>query len=162
MNKNTKLTMRIMLTGLAITAGIAAQASTGSQGEGKMKHERPAFSTLDTDGNGELSREEMTAHGKARFEARDTDGDGFLSKDEMMQAGKERAGKRAEKMLKRADANGDGKISFEEMTSGKRGERQAKMFERADTDGNGTISQAEFDEMPKHGHGKRWGKKHSE
>lgn len=163
MNKTSKMTLRILATSLVITAGFAASAATDGAGDGKsMKRERPSFSLLDVDGNGQLTREELAAHGKARFERFDANGDGLLSKEEMMQQGKRRAERRAEKIFKHADANGDGLLSFEEMNSGKRGDRMGKMFERMDADENGTISEAEFAEMGKHRRGKGWGKKHAE
>ncbi len=49
-------------------------------------------------------------------------------------------GHRAEAMFDRADANGDGKVTLEEMTAA-RGE----MFSRIDTNGDGLITEAELE-----------------
>ena len=150
----SRMTARIALTGLVIATGFAANAATdGESKEGKMRKERPSFSALDTDGNGQLTVEELSAQARVRFDKIDTNGDGQLSANELGQTGKKRAEKRAAKMIERADANGDGTISFEELSAGKRGERQAKMFERADADGNGSISEEEFAEIAKHHRG---------
>jgi len=46
-------------------------------------------------------------------------------------------------MIERHDADGDGKLSMEEM----RADRQHGMFERFDADGDGVISREEFDAM---------------
>ena len=139
------MTVRIALTGLVIATGFAANAATdGDNKGGKMRHERPSFSTLDTDSNGALTREEMAAHTKVRFDKMDANSDGQLSADELGQAGKKRAQKRAAKMIVRVDANDDGMISFEEMSAGKMGKRQTKMFDRIDADGNGSLSEDEF------------------
>ena len=164
MTKTTRTSMRIALTGLIIASGFAAQASGGDgeeKSQGKMRHERPSFSALDTDSNGALSKDELAARGRARFDAGDVDGDGMLSKDEMLKDGRKRAERRAGKMIKRHDANGDGMISFEEMKSGKHEDRLAKMFERIDADGNGTLSEEEFAKLEKlgRGNGKRKHKK---
>lgn len=151
----SRMTARIALTGLVIATGFAANAATDGENKGgKMRHERPAFSTLDTDGNGQLTREELAAHERVRFDKIDADGDGQLSADELGQMGKKRAEKRAKKMMKRVDANGDGMISFEEMSEGKMGKRHAKMFDRIDADSNGSISEEEFAKMTKHRGGK--------
>ena len=160
----SRMTTRIALTGLVIATGFAAQAASGdTEGKvGKMRHERSAFCTLDTDSNGELTRAELDAHARARFDTRDTDGDGALSAEEMTKEGHKRAEKRAAKMIKRHDANGDGKVSFEEMSSGKKEGRTDKMFERVDADKNGTISEEEFASMKKHRGGKHKGKKQGE
>ena len=149
------MTARIALTGLVIATGFAAYAATDGEGKGgKMRHERPAFSALDTDGNGKLTREEMAAHERVRFDQMDANGDGQLSADELGKMGKKRAEKRAAKMMKRVDANDDGMISFEEMSSGKMGKRQTKMFDRIDADGNGSLSEEEFAKLGEHRGGK--------
>jgi len=104
---------------------------------------RPDFSTLDADGNGEVSLTEMQARGDARFEEADTDGDGFLSVEELEAASRMRASTRVERMMTRMDANEDGMLSPDEMTSPRRD--PARYFERMDADKSGGISEAEFE-----------------
>jgi Ca2+-binding EF-hand superfamily protein len=101
-----------------------------------------------------LTREEMAAQERVRFDQMDANGDGQLSADELGKMGKKRAEKRAAKMMKRVDANDDGMISFEEMSSGKMGKRQTKMFDRIDADGNGSLSEEEFAKLGEHRGGK--------
>ncbi|MFT4769352.1 MAG: Ca2+-binding EF-hand superfamily protein [Glaciecola sp.] len=74
----------------------------------------------------------------------DSDGDGQISREEFQPA-KHRGGP---KMFKRADADGDGELTRDEMLAAVEtaGERQAKMpqmFDAMDTDGNGVVSQTE-------------------
>lgn len=131
---------------LATCAGmvLVTPAFANTDGAGKGPHD---FSTLDADGNGQITQEEMTAHGAARFTRIDTDGDGFLSAAELEAAGSERAKKRSARMLKHLDADGDGQLSQAEME--KRG-RGGKMFSRIDADGSGGISEEEFATAQKH------------
>ena len=125
---------------LAACAGLTLVTPGFASTDGAAR-ERPDFATLDTDGNGEITQEEMRAHAAARFARADTDGDGFLSAAELEAKGAERAKKRSARMLKHLDADGDGQLSQEEME--KRG-RGGKMFSRIDADDSGTISEAEF------------------
>jgi Ca2+-binding EF-hand superfamily protein len=64
---------------------------------------------MDTDKNGDVSREERRAY----FAKADTDGDGGLGLDEY----KAQAAERASARFARLDRNGDGKLSVEELTS---------------------------------------------
>ena len=163
MKMMTRMTTRIVLTGLVIATGFAANAASGDDKQGgKMRHERPSFSALDTNNDGQLTREELAARSKAHFDKADANGDGMLSADEMKQAGSKRAERRAKKMIKRHDANGDGMVSFAEMSSGEKEGRRAKMFDRIDADGNGSLSEEEFAKMQKRGHGKKKKMKDSE
>ena len=131
----TKILMAVLLSGLVLSAG-AAQAED--------QRERPDFATLDLNGDGALSLEELQAQGQARFDAADTDGDGALSADELSAAASARAAERTAKMIERLDENGDGVLQLEEMPT--RGEDRAeRMFDRVDTDEDGVISEEEFD-----------------
>ena len=154
-----------------ITTSGAALAFGGDKG----RHDGPRgpridFEQVDTNKDGNLSKDELAAHAKMRFDATDTDGNGAISKTEMQAEMetkmKERMAKRADKMmgkmLKRHDANNDGELSFDEMRNG---DRADKMFDRMDADEDGMISSEEFAQMgkrmgPKGGHGE--GHKHGQ
>lgn len=151
----TTFLMAAMITGFMLPA-IDAQA----QGRG----ERPDFATLDTNGDGALTMEELAAAGAARFATADTDGDGLLSAAELTAQATERAeGRAAEavaRMLEHLDENGDGNISQDELPD--RGDRAERMFERADANDDGTVTQEEFQEARperggRHGDGERGG-----
>lgn len=151
-----QMTTRLVLTGLVIATGFAAQAASDDTTKpGKMRHERPSFSALDTDNNGELTREELGAQAKLRFDKADANGDGKLSAEELGQNGKKRAEERAAKMIERLDADKDGMLSQDELSKSRKGDRAEKMFDRVDADNNGTISEEEFAKLGKRGHGKK-------
>ncbi|MEP2534152.1 EF-hand domain-containing protein [Shimia sp.] len=144
--KRTYFITGIIVAALSVTAVAASAKGSG----GKMRgHHGPQinFEEVDTNGDGFLSQDELTAHAQARFDKVDTNGDGSLSAEElqasMEQRMKDRAQKGSEKMLERRDANGDGVLSPEEMQP--KGDRTAKMFDRLDTDGDGKISKEEFE-----------------
>ncbi|MEP2642722.1 EF-hand domain-containing protein [Roseobacter sp.] len=125
-----------------ITAAAIAIAGGAALARGEGPREPIEFGTLDLNSDGQITLEEMHAHGAARMARADSNGDGFLTLDEVQAAEAKRSGARAAKMFEHRDANADGKLSPDEMQGSERGDRR---FSRADTDGNGAISQAEFD-----------------
>ena len=136
----------VLLTGVVVAVMGVSTLVVQAKGMGPRGPMPMEFSELDQNGDGQVTREEMLAHGEKRFTDADTNGDGFLSQDEMkaqilkrMEARAEKAGTR---MMERKDANGDGQLSMEEMRPNE--QRQDKMFSRFDTDGDGAISEAEF------------------
>ena len=103
------------------------------------------FDRADTDKNGTLSEAEVLAASEKVFARRDANKDGALdTADARAMKGKGHHGKggedRAERMLKRLDTDGDGKISQAEMLA-----QATKTFDRFDTDKNGEVSKAEVD-----------------
>ena len=155
-----------MIAGVAAVALFAGGALAQDRQPGPDRGPRGMdFATVDADGNGEVTQDEMRAQAEARFARSDTDGDGVVTRDEMiarMQARQaERFGRIADRMIERSDDDGDGAVSLSEMMPPER--TQARMFKRLDKDGSGTISQEEFAEMRQmregRGHGKgprRW------
>ncbi len=136
-------------TSAALLLGGAAFAK--GQGFGGRGMDRPSFSELDTDGDGNLSVAELQARATARFEEMDANGDGVISAEESVAGASAKAGERAGMMFTRLlewrDSDGDGALSQAEM-----GDNTAeKMFMRADADGNGMISAEEFEQVQKRG-----------
>ena len=131
----------VVATGTVLAAG-AAQA----QGPGKMHRFDLSFQALDTDADGQITREEMQNHRIARFAETDADGDELLSYEEMVQAGNARVEVRVTEMIERFDTNGDGALSLEEMPERGKSRRSGKMFDRIDADDSGSISQEEVEE----------------
>jgi hypothetical protein len=121
---------------------------------GAARAERPSFpefAAADADGNGALTAEELEAYGEARFAEADADRDGALAMEELVTFARvrlEAAGRRApdraaprmaEKLMTRADTNGDGVITAAERLAIGPG----RLMHRLDRDGDGVISQAE-------------------
>lgn len=138
----------IVVAATALTAA-QAMAERGQQGHHRMND--VSFTELDADGDGEITRTEMTAFGEARaterFQETDTDGDGALSQAELQAAMAKKAEERATQMIKQMDKNDDGQLTQDEM---KPPRRAGRMFNRMDADGSGGISQEEYDEARSH------------
>ena len=159
MSKTTTITA-IIVTG-AIGLGLAGATFAGPGGGMRGgEHEMPSFETIDANGDGAITPDEMRAMQTAAFADHDTNGDGVLDKDELLAAMTKGAEERAAKMLDRMiawnDTDGDGALSKDEMPGKERG----SMLSRADADGDGSISAEEFEAAQKkmgkggRGHGK--------
>lgn len=134
--KRSSITAAVTIAAIALGAGAVMAKSRG--------HMAPiAFEELDTNADGQVTKEEMAALRATRFEESDTNGDGGLSLEELQAHAQERAAKRAEHMMSRRDANGDGQLTMDELGDDRRAEGR---FDRMDSDGDGAISKAEFDE----------------
>ncbi len=142
--------MTLLMAGIAAGFTLVA-ADASAQG-------RPDFATLDTNGDGSLSLEEMQAAGEVRFASADTDGNGVLSADELTAAASEQAAERVAKMLERLDTNEDGGLSQAEIQVVRRGggEISERMFNRVDANDDGVVSAEEFEEARERG-GRRGG-----
>lgn len=141
----TKILMAALLTGVVMTAA-AAQAGG--------HRERPDFATLDLNGDGAVTLEELQGQGDARFAATDANGDGALSVEEIMAASAENAADRAERLIERLDENGDGVLQRSEMEQ-RGGNRVERIFDRMDEDGDGTVTEAEFEAVKERFEGRR-------
>ena len=108
-----------------------------------------AFSKLDTNGDGVISRSEAAARPRLaeHFDKLDTNKDGVLSQDELMAARK----KHAEARFTKLDTDNDGRISRAEAQSAP---HLAKNFDIIDTNHDGYLTKEEL----KAAHQKRAGK----
>ena len=131
----TVFTTAIILTAVALT-GTAVLAKSGDRGA------RMTFEQFDANGDGEVSRAEAEAARDARFAQIDSDGDGFVTLEDLTGRATERAQERATRMMERLDADGDGRLSQDELAQGP---RSGRMFDRLDQNGDGVISKPEFD-----------------
>lgn len=138
---------------------VAAAAVTGASAlaAGPKDRDPVSFQELDANSDGQISKEEMTAHRDKRFTDADANGDGQLSVEEMRAAAQKHANDRVATMFEKHDANKDGVLSSDELPKPRRAE---KMFDRMDADDNGSISEQEYaDAKHKFGrHHKRHGK----
>lgn len=148
MTRKLTLTLASALA-MALVAGAVQAQDRAPRGPGMF----PDFATLDTDGDGKISREEFDAPRQARIKALDPDGDGVITLEEMKtrmgEEARKRAEAQAERIFARIDADGDGKISAAEALAanshGRPGPDLGRVFERLDGDKDGAISKEEFD-----------------
>ena len=157
-------TLKIMVTSLAILAGtgVAFAQDRGPRGEGM------SFETLDADGSGEITLEDLDALKAQRFAEFDTDGDGMVSSDEFTAHAQARAGERAAQMFARLDADGDGMLSRDVLEARMGRGPGDRMLSRFDTDRSGGVSADEFEAakerlaerrgMFRDGEGRGWGR----
>jgi Ca2+-binding EF-hand superfamily protein len=143
----------ISLAALTLAAPALAQDMPGMQGgpggPGMM------FEQFDTNGDGSVTLEEVTAFQDARFAKADTNGDGKLDQAEMvaqaeaMQAEmlarmaermKAEAPKRVAHMMIELDTDSDGLLSPEEAAAMGMGKGMETIFVKLDADGDGTVT----------------------
>jgi EF hand len=152
MEQTMKLTYKS--TGLGIVAvavlmlGSAAIADQmGSMGHGAMMGGQVLdLTAMDTDKDGKVSKDEMTAHRAARTAAVDANADGKLSADELaamhLTAMETAAKNMAARMIEQLDTDADGLLSVAELAARPGPEM---MFDRIDANSDGFIDQAEVD-----------------
>ncbi|WP_158585608.1 EF-hand domain-containing protein [Pseudooceanicola sediminis] len=148
----------VILSGLAalaltsLSVGAIAQQSDMPQGRGGPQGApHMDFATLDANGDGQVTQDELDAAAAKRFSEADSDGNGTVSVEEMVarmqamaeQRREDRQTRMAERMIARLDQNDDGVLSADEMKPGA-APAPKTMFERLDKNGDGAISEEEF------------------
>ncbi|MEM6384956.1 MAG: EF-hand domain-containing protein [Pseudomonadota bacterium] len=137
MEKNT---MKILLASTLIVLGASVAMAQSERGAGMD------FETLDVDGSGEITTEDLTALRDNRFAELDTNGDGSISEDEFVATQIERSEERAARMFERLDADGDGTLSRDVIENSRRSGMGERMISRFDDDNSGGINAEEFEE----------------
>jgi Ca2+-binding EF-hand superfamily protein len=153
-----------MKTLLTVSAGLVAALLVGAalaqqpdqprqvQGRGGFGFGGPfgtaLLNALDTDGDREISAEEIENASKALAKL-DKDGNGKLTSDELrVVRPRPDADTLVAGMLERSDKNGDGKISGDEIT-----DRMRAFAERVDTDDDGALTKEELKKYYSNGPG---------
>ena len=142
MEKSSK---SLLLATIAIATGLGV-AQVQAQDASEQGHKGMDFATLDADGSGEITAEDLDALREARFAEIDTNGDGLVSEAEFAAHASAQAAERASEMFARLDSDGDGTVSRETLEARQmRGNRMSQRFlNRADTDDSGGVSEEEF------------------
>ncbi len=122
----------LMIAGLATASAVQAQGGRNGHFRGGF----PTFESMDTNHDGFVTGDEMSARGMERFAKFDTNGDGLATFDEMVA----QATALIRQQIERLDDNGDGMLSAQEM----RPPRADEQFAHADTDGDGKLTEAEY------------------
>jgi hypothetical protein len=164
--KNRKTLLALVALSTALTLNMQAQGRGQGRGQGQGRGPQagfggpqggpPLFAALDTNKDGELSAAEIK-NAAAVMKKLDSNGDGKLTIDEIrprrVEAGPGRGGNEGRRRgpggpggdggqridrLMEADANGDGKVSKDELP-----ERMQRLMERMDTNKDGFITRDE-------------------
>lgn len=130
MTSNPLVCVAASLVLLGLSGPLMAQGSPSAS--------RSSFAVADLNNDGKISLEEFHKDIVRGFHALDFDRDGYITEADIRSL-PDRAHVRAlERMLRRADADKDGKLSFAEVVKVRMGD-----FDAADTDNDSTISLAE-------------------
>jgi Ca2+-binding EF-hand superfamily protein len=125
----------IIALGLALAPFIPSPVQGQAQGPGLV------LSNVDTNGDGQITKEEYVAYRDQEFERFDRNNDGNLGRDDFSNASRFRSALgRLEDRIRSADKNGDGVLSRAEVH-----DAPTYMFDRADTSRNGSLSRAEIE-----------------
>ena len=118
----------LLLAGAVLTPTLAASQDR----EGRMKQR---FERMDVNKDGKIGRDEFVGRVTTRFDSADANGDGELDVDEVVaRMERRRMERRARRMLRRMDIDGDGKVTKAEL------ERQAaKRFAVLDRNDDGVL-----------------------
>lgn len=125
----------------AAGAALIAVGANAADGKGRAGH----WEKMDTNGDGEITADEMSERFAEHLEEADTDGSGGVSKEEMKAFHKARREAHREKM--NPDKNDDGIVDRTEFLNAAQ-----ERFERMDKNGDGVLSE---DEQRRRGHHRR-------
>ncbi|WP_430401713.1 EF-hand domain-containing protein [Hyphomonas sp.] len=156
--KRTTLASLIGAAAIVVAVPFAAQAERGHGWHDGSRGEH--MKAVDTNGDGDITREEVDAFRATMFNAADANKDGSLSLAEMTAHHEaQQAQRKAERQARhfaKLDTDGDGQITAAEFAS-----RPMRGMERMDTDGDGVVTEEEraaAKAAMKERHGK-WGKR---
>lgn len=174
MTKAFRMIAAATLAGALGAAGVAAAQSgpggdSGTRGHGPRGHGPEAidFTIIDADGDGVLTREELTTRATARIAVIDADGNGLVSREELLATlpkpsalinvfGADPAEEMADRILASFGATAAGEVAVDAMAA----EKVNALLTRLDEDRDDALSQAEAEaeksSRGRHGDGHDW------
>ena len=135
--------MKTWMTLLVVAAALSAGPAALAQGDDPGRPER--FKQADTNADGTVTFEELSAVApdltRERFDRLDRNGDGVLNPADRPQHGPHPDGHRghAPRRLRAADADGDGRVTFEELQAAAP-KITRERFDELDQDGDGFLT----------------------
>ena len=135
----------------SVAIGGVALAQDGGDRDGPRHGQRGSpedrvtmlMERFDTNGDGQITVEEVEALRAARFDEADTNGDGVIDVTEFEAAAQarmaERMAEHAGEMFARMDEDGDGQLTQDDL-----GGREGRMFGQADENGDGILTEDEL------------------
>lgn len=147
---------RITTAGLLALTCLAGAASAQQDAQPGAEARPHPILRLDANNDGQVTLEEALASPLA---GADADGDGMVTREEFVAHAVARATRQANAMFDRMDAEDAGQIALDNLPQReKHADRIRRMFERADTDGDGILSADEIAGLPDRGTGRPGGK----
>jgi len=128
-----RLLITTCILALPLSISLLQAASHHGPGRGMM------LQHLDSDGDGQITREEFDTGHAAHFGKLDLDSSGSFTIEEMDQMREAMREKRRQKRFQRWDQDGDGNVTQEEFNA-----HGSDMFSGMDTDENGVVDQSEI------------------
>ena len=130
--KHLTITTSVLCATLAFALVAPAHADKRERGAGLIER-------FDTNKSGSISAEEFITARTSHFDTVDADGDGELTRDELVaRMERRKLERRADRMIRRMDLNGDGKVTKAETEN-----RARKRFALMDRDDSGALEQGE-------------------
>ncbi len=114
---------------------VCALGCTTALAQGVPTLSREVFSDADLNRDGTVSLDEFHKDIVRSFHALDFDRDGYITAGELGSLPDRQAVRRMERMIRRADQDGDGRLSFREVV-----EVRMRSFDEADSNRNDRIS----------------------
>ncbi|WP_269522128.1 EF-hand domain-containing protein [Coraliomargarita parva] len=140
-----KQLLLVAIAATLIPALSHAEPGQGPDGPGGPGKKGDFFKKLDTDGDKQLSKEEVADAKRLseNFDKIDADSDGYLTPEELRAHMKQMREERDGGERKKLDTDGDGVITKAEAEEAG-AKRLLENFDKIDTDGNGEISREEM------------------